>query len=226
MPPPTNRKQFKPPRPGGRPTNASKASGSKSSKSKPIAKSPPRRKSAPSARTHVISSDDDEEDDDDDDEDSASSPVVNPSRQRRQSAQDVEDDDDDDDSMGSAKASPSPLNHDLPPTIPPPLLTKLLHHHFPSNQTRSGTGPKDDGGSNVRISKDAMGVVGKYMETFVREAIARAAYERNEELDRREKAGKGREVGGDVLEVSNEHVCESNVGSTKRVDDSDEIAPG
>lgn len=203
MAPPTNRKQFKPPRPGGRPTNASKASVSKSSKSKSRAKSPPRRKSAPSARTHVISSDD-EEDDEDEDEDSASSPGVKAGRQRRQSLLDEEadddGDDDDDESMGSPKASPSPLN-DPPPTIPPALLTKLLHHHFPSNQPQSGTGHKDVG-SNVRISKDAMGVVGKYMETFVREAIARAAYERNEELDRREKEGKGREVGGDVLEVS------------------------
>ncbi|MDI1487668.1 MAG: hypothetical protein OHK93_006939 [Ramalina farinacea] len=204
MAPPTNRKQFKPPRPGGRPTKASKASVSKSSKTKSHAKSPPRRKSAPSARTHVISSDDDDDDDgENDDEDSASSPG-NAGRRRRQLLLDEEADDhdnnDNDESMGSPEPSPSPL-YDPPPTIPPALLTKLLHHHFPSNQPQSGTGDTDRG-SNVRISKDAMGVVGKYMETFVREAIARAAYERNEELDRREKEGKGREVGGDVLEVS------------------------
>ena len=176
---------------------------SKSSKSKSRAQTPPRRKSAPSARTHVISSDDDDDDEDgDEDEDSASSPDVNNRRQRRRSLLDDEadDDDDDDESIGSGKGSPSPLN-DPPPTIPPALLTKLLHHHFPSNQPQSGTA-HNDGGSNIRISKDAMGVVGKYMETFVREAIARAAYERNEELDRRESEGKGREVGGDVLEVS------------------------
>ena len=37
-------------------------------------------------------------------------------------------------------------------------------------------------------------MVGKYMETFVREAIARAAFERSE------AGGKG--IGGDFLEVS------------------------
>lgn len=32
----------------------------------------------------------------------------------------------------------------------------------------------------MRIGKEAMAVVGKYMETFVREALARAAFEREE----------------------------------------------
>ena len=46
----------------------------------------------------------------------------------------------------------------------------------------------------MRIGKEANGVVGKYMETFVREAIARAAFERQE-------AGvEG--MAGDFLEVS------------------------
>ncbi len=59
-----------------------------------------------------------------------------------------------------------PATQDPPPTIPPKLLTKLLHHHFEGDKTR--------------ISKDANALVGKYMETFVREALARAAYERSE----------------------------------------------
>ena len=46
----------------------------------------------------------------------------------------------------------------------------------------------------MRIGKEANGVVGKYMETFVREAIARAAFERAE-------AGK-QGIDGDFLEVS------------------------
>ena len=69
---------------------------------------------------------------------------------------------------------------DPPPTISPALLTKLLHHHF-----------QDD---NFRIGKQANGVVGKYMETFVREAIARAAFERSE-------AG-GTGIGSNFLEVN------------------------
>ena len=48
-----------------------------------------------------------------------------------------------------------------------------------------------------------MAVVGKYMETFVREAIARAAFERGEEMERR-KGGLGERgigMGDDFLEV-------------------------
>ncbi|KAJ5901528.1 hypothetical protein N7495_002056 [Penicillium taxi] len=51
------------------------------------------------------------------------------------------------------------------PAIPPKLITKLLHHHFQNEKTR--------------ISKDADAVMGKYIDIFVREAIARAALERN-----------------------------------------------
>jgi len=71
--------------------------------------------------------------------------------------------------------------HDPPPTIPPQLLTKLLHHHFSDEKTR--------------IGKDANAVIGKYMETFVREALARAAFERSEA-----EGTRGR--GGDFLEAS------------------------
>jgi hypothetical protein len=47
----------------------------------------------------------------------------------------------------------------------------------------------------MRISKGADRAVGKYMETFVREAIARAAFER-------ESAGaRGAAVGGRFMEV-------------------------
>ncbi|KFY52323.1 hypothetical protein V496_08512 [Pseudogymnoascus sp. VKM F-4515 (FW-2607)] len=49
-------------------------------------------------------------------------------------------------------------------TIPPALLTTLLTEFFADERTR--------------ISKGADKAVGKYMETFVREAIARAAFER------------------------------------------------
>ena len=50
------------------------------------------------------------------------------------------------------------------PTIPPKLLTKLIHSFFEDDRTR--------------MSKDANAAVGKYMETFVREAIARAEHEK------------------------------------------------
>ena len=70
------------------------------------------------------------------------------------------DSDDNDDTTPPSPSQPA----DTAPSIPPKLLTKLLHHHFENDQTR--------------IGKDANKLVGKYMETFIREALARAAYER------------------------------------------------
>ena len=101
----------------------------------------PWRKSASTAVTTLSSSDDD--DDDDDDEVSVMEGV-----------EDIE---------------PQSQRTEPPPTIPPNLLTKLLHHHFINPETR--------------IGKDANTLVGKYVETFVREAVARAAFERQEEAD-------------------------------------------
>ncbi|KAB8238419.1 CENP-X/MHF2 family protein, partial [Aspergillus alliaceus] len=48
------------------------------------------------------------------------------------------------------------------PAIPPKLLTKLVHHHFKNEKTK--------------LAKDANGVVAKYVDVFVREALARAAF--------------------------------------------------
>lgn len=50
------------------------------------------------------------------------------------------------------------------PTIPPKLLTRLLHQNFSNEKTK--------------VAKDANSIVAKYVDVFVREAIARAAYER------------------------------------------------
>ncbi|XRM37069.1 hypothetical protein ABZX51_000560 [Aspergillus tubingensis] len=67
------------------------------------------------------------------------------------------------------------------PVIPPKLLTRLLHHHFQNEKTK--------------IAKDANTVVAKYVDVFVREALARAAFERSEAV------GKGASVGDGFLEV-------------------------
>lgn len=53
------------------------------------------------------------------------------------------------------------------PSIPLALIHTLLIHHF---------NDKD----KTRISQDAKASVGKYIDTFVREAIARSAFERRE----------------------------------------------
>lgn len=50
-------------------------------------------------------------------------------------------------------------------TIPRDLLTRLLHEFFTKDSTR--------------ISRDANDAVGKYFDVFVREAIARAAVEKD-----------------------------------------------
>ena len=85
-------------------------------------------------------------------------------------------------SAGSRPATPSPsldaepdfvlaeVTHTATPTgasepaIAPSLLQRILHHHF-----------KDKDGT--RITTDAKEAVGKYVETFVREAIMRSAHE-------------------------------------------------
>ncbi|KAK2751072.1 hypothetical protein FQN57_000147 [Myotisia sp. PD_48] len=54
------------------------------------------------------------------------------------------------------------------PLINPKLVTTLLHHHFQDKKTR--------------ITKDANKVFGKYVDIFIREAIARAVFERKEML--------------------------------------------
>ncbi len=81
-------------------------------------------------------------------------------------------------------ASPSPSPHSEPdyilaevtraegaedeePVIPLALVHTLLNHHFSD---------KD----KTRIAQDAKGVIGKYIDTFVREAIARSAFEKQE----------------------------------------------
>ncbi|OKL56036.1 hypothetical protein UA08_08711 [Talaromyces atroroseus] len=72
------------------------------------------------------------------------------------------------------------------PGIPPKLLTRLLHHHFQNPKTK--------------IAKDANDVVAKYIDIFVREALARAAYERAEG-NAANGDGAGRSVMDGFLEV-------------------------
>ena len=64
----------------------------------------------------------------------------------------------------------------VPPVMPEKLLTALLYSHFQQAETKLG--------------REARGLVGRYVETFVREAVARAIVER-----------KGVAGGGDFLEV-------------------------
>ena len=62
-------------------------------------------------------------------------------------------------------------------------MTRLLHHHFQNDKTK--------------VAKDANAVVAKYVDVFVREAIARAAFERAEA----DSASGGRNANDGFLEV-------------------------
>ncbi|WYZ36800.1 hypothetical protein EsH8_II_000306 [Colletotrichum jinshuiense] len=72
---------------------------------------------------------------------------------------------DDDDDAEEAEEGEEEQDADGPEnSIPPELLTRLLHEFF----------EKDD----TRLSKDANAAAGRYMDIFVREAIARCVHER------------------------------------------------
>jgi hypothetical protein len=87
------------------------------------------------------------------------------------------------------------IDEDENPAVPAPLLARLLHDGF------------EDGG--VKIQKEAMAVVGKYVEIFVREAVARAAVER-------EGAG-GLGVSDGFLQVRlSPMCCDRDLGTVKR----------
>ncbi|OJD19620.1 hypothetical protein AJ78_00477 [Emergomyces pasteurianus Ep9510] len=77
------------------------------------------------------------------------------------------------------------------PLVPSKLLTTLLHRHFQDDKTK--------------IAKDAGRVVAKYVDIFVREALARAAYERTEgessKSGSRDARGRARAKVDSYLEV-------------------------
>ena len=88
--------------------------------------------------------------------------------------------------------SPPPQPTKQPLTIPPALLTRILHSFFIHQD--------DSDGPQTRISSTAVSALSEYSRTFVREAIHRAAEERGREEKRRGVAVGG--VAGEVfLEV-------------------------
>lgn len=65
-------------------------------------------------------------------------------------------------------SSPTPSEPSDIPSIPRPLLLRLMHEHFANKATK--------------IDKHAIAVLEKYLEVFVREAIARAALAKKEDV--------------------------------------------
>ncbi|EOD47045.1 putative cenp-s complex centromere protein x protein [Neofusicoccum parvum UCRNP2] len=168
---------FKPPRRISDKSNTSEPGASKATAPRPAAASTSKASAPASSRaaafkpaTTLISSDSDLDDIDDDtlDDDVAET------AHRRRSANAATGHDV---STTDAGALPDPIESDDQPPIPTKLLNRLLHEGF-----------EDE---DMRIGKEAMAVASKYVETFVREALARAIYER-EEADRKEGgAGDG-----------------------------------
>lgn len=74
----------------------------------------------------------------------------------------------------SAETPPAPSQLEQT-SIPQPLLIRLLHEHFADKQTK--------------IDKHAIQVLQKYVEVFVREAIARTALQKQEAAQRGEVEG-------------------------------------
>ena len=64
---------------------------------------------------------------------------------------------------------PGPSQSDAIPTIPQPLLVRLLHEHFADKTTK--------------IDKNAIQVLQKYFEVFIRETIARAALQKRQDAE-------------------------------------------
>jgi hypothetical protein len=64
---------------------------------------------------------------------------------------------------------PGPSQSDAIPTIPQPLLVRLLHEHFADKATK--------------IDKNAIQVLQKYFEVFIRETIARAALRKRQDAE-------------------------------------------
>jgi hypothetical protein len=145
------------------------------------------------ARQVVISDDDDDDDNSDDDDDDDDDDVNIQKRAKPSAFEEDEDIDMDSDELEEEEAprarktatkraaDPAPIDEAAP--IPPKLLTRLLYDGFEDK--------------DVKIGKEAMLVVGKYIDTFVREALARAVFERNEQEG---EGGNG--TGDGFLQVS------------------------
>lgn len=109
-------------------------------------------------------------------DDSDSGAPVEPRRKHVSAALDSSEDEELDPSLSTRRTStkhlPAAENDqpgtidNCPPPIPQKLLTRLLYEGFEDK--------------NMRVGREAMNVYAKYIETFVREALARAIYEKED----------------------------------------------
>ncbi|TID17870.1 centromere protein x [Venturia nashicola] len=162
---------------GDKPTKTAKAKTPAASKAK---------KGVQAAKAIELSDDTESDDGDSEDEVPVRQPVKKkakskaPTQARKEKASDIDMDSD----AASEDEPPAPparkvtkertLDPAMP--IPPKLLTRILWEGFEDK--------------DMKITKEAMSVVGKYVETFVREAVARAIFERGGD-DGAEQYGDG-----------------------------------
>ena len=107
--------------------------------------------------------------------------------------QEMEESDSDDEPASVAQASKASTlrrTADDEAGVPPKLITRLLYEGFEDK--------------SIKIGKEALAMAGKYVDTFVKEALARAIFERDE---------GGRDIGDDFLQV-----CLSREGNQKPFD--------
>ena len=116
-----------------------------------------------------------------------------------------------------APPDPAPPSSDPSPSIPPALLSRLLHASLSSTPATVTLGQKP-----TRISKEAETAVAEYMKTFVREAIWRA-----KAVGEVEGGEGGRGPDADVLGVEGEGVEGRSRGGDRwlEVEDLERVAP-
>lgn len=79
-----------------------------------------------------------------------------------------------------------------PPTIPLGLIHRIMLEHW-GEEDEHENGDTGEKTTTTKLSGDAREVLGAYVDTFVREAVARAAFEAGE---REKKGGAGDGAGG------------------------------
>ena len=180
---------FNPPRPKTTGSGISKSKSSTSTRKANIGsifnegprKSKATAKSTTKARNQrpAVREQESEDDEDEDEDNAAANSLLDDEADSEEDNDDDEPTEQEPDDTSDADMMLAEITHDLPedsalePSIPIPLLHRLMHHSFKNPE-------------ETKLSTDARACVGRYIETFIREGIARCAFEVGE------KATEGR----------------------------------
>ena len=178
---------FNPPRPKTTGSGISKSKSSTSTRKANIGsifnegprKSKATAKSTTKARNQRPAVREQESEDDEDEDNAAANSLLDDEADSEEDNDDDEPTEQEPDDTSDADMMLAEITHDLPedsalePSIPIPLLHRIMHHSFKNPE-------------ETKLSTDARACVGRYIETFIREGIARCAFEVGE------KATEGR----------------------------------